>query len=141
MKYETVLKMRITISAVLAVLGMAALFAACSGWEVFADMKSWYLGSGAGMVGAGIAMAMKNARILRDKQKTEQSRIQEYDERNLYLRDKTMACTGYLMIGILYAGTLISGVFSPLVSKVLLMVLCGYLVLMCGIYLILRKVV
>lgn len=141
MKYKTILKMRITISAVLAALGMTALFAACSGWGAFADMKSWYIGSGAGMTGAGIAMAMKNVRILRDKQKTEQSRIWEYDERNLYLRDKTMVLTGYLMIGILYAGTLISGVFSPLVSKVLLMVLCGYLVLMCVIHLILRKVV
>ncbi len=141
MKYQTVLKMRIISSAVLAVLGMAALFAASSGMGAFADMKSWYIGSGAGLMGAGIAIAVKNACILKDRQKTEQARIREHDERNIYLRDKTMALTSYLMMIILYGGMLVSGMISPLVSKVLLMVLCGYLVLMSGIYLILRKVV
>ncbi len=140
MKYETRVKIRVGFSMAVAVVGIGTVVTAILGGKEFLQMRSWYIGSGMGLLGAGIALAVKNILLLNNSEKMEQARVREEDERNLYLRDKAMALSGYLTIGVLYSCTLIFGVVNPMVAQVLLLVLCGYLIAMCVIYWMIRRI-
>lgn len=141
MKYETRVKVRVGFSMAVAAVGIGTVVTAILGGNDFLQVRDWYIGSGMGLLGAGIALAVKNSLLLNNSAKMEQTRVWEEDERNLYLRDKTMVFSSYLMIGGLYSVSLIAGVINPMVAQVLLMVLWGYLISMCVIYWILRRMV
>ena len=99
MKYETRVKVRVGFSMAVAAVGIGTVVTAILGGNDFLQVRDWYIGSGMGLLGAGIALAVKNSLLLNNSAKMEQTRVWEEDERNLYLRDKTMVFSSYLMIG------------------------------------------
>lgn len=143
-QYRKRVKFRISVSVLFILLGAATLAVSLWGFKLFgfseqtAGLGGWYGGSGAGLLGAGAALFIKNRLLLKDEEKLKKSEILEYDERNLYLRDKTMVITGYLLIIGLYVGMMILGLTNPFAARILLSVLGSYLVGMCGVYLFLR---
>lgn len=144
-QYRKLVKFRISISMLFILLGAITLAVSLGGFKLlgFSEQATgfgdWYKGSGAGLLGAGIVLYIKNRFLLKDEEKRKQSEIMEYDERNLYLRDKTMVITGYLLIIGLYVSMMILGLTNPFAARILLIVLCCYLVGMWGVYAFLKR--
>ncbi|MCI9589043.1 MAG: hypothetical protein HFG42_00615 [Lachnospiraceae bacterium] len=144
-QYRKLVKFRTSISVLFILFGAITLAASLGGLKLLGfseqaeGLGSWYGGSGAGLLGAGAALFVKNRLLLKDEEKLKKSEILEYDERNLYLRDKTMVITGYLLIAGLYVSMMILGFANPFAAQILLMVLGSYLVGMCGVYAFLKR--
>ncbi len=132
-QYRKRIEFRILASVLFILLGTITLAASLGGLKLLgfseqaAGLGEWYGGSGAGLLGAGIALFIKNRLLLKN------------DERNLYLRDKTMVITGYLLVIGLYVSMMILGLTNPFAAEILLAVLCSYLVGMCGVYAFLKR--
>lgn len=144
-QYRKRIEFRILASVLFILLGATTLAASSGGLKLLgfseqaAGLGEWYGGSGAGLLGAGVAFYFKNKLLLKNEEKLKQSEILEYDERNLYLRDKTMVITGYLLIIGLYVSMMILGLINPFAAQILLAVLCSYLVGMCVVYVFLKR--
>lgn len=143
-RFEKKLKMRILLSFILLLLGIlsiSVILIAKYGLEVTMNdyMIGFYTGTGGGLVGAGIITIIKNIRWLKDEKKRRAVQLEEYDERNEYLRLRTMSISAYCMIFLLYGGTVITGMLNETVSKTLLITMFIYTFMILMIYLIVRK--
>lgn len=105
-----------------------------NGWS-----QGFYLGIGSGQIFAGIMMFLKNYRLLKDPGKKEQQRLTEYDERNLFIRNRAVCITNYIMLFGIYFAILITGYMAPQVTMVLVWVLCSFLLLISIIYFLLSR--
>ncbi|MFR5601366.1 MAG: hypothetical protein ACLTKI_02935 [Lachnospiraceae bacterium] len=145
--FEKRIRMRIAVSVVLVIAGLAAVFLALFGSDLFGpqySLDSWsggfYMGTGCGLTAAGMITIIKNIRLLRNPASREQKRLEEYDERNLYLRGKTMSIASYLLIGGMYVAIVILGGIRPAVAQVLIAVEGIFVFLIFVVNTILRKI-
>ena len=143
-KFEKKIKIRIITCIFIITFGIASLVLAIYGSTkgIFmsgSDMPGFYTGIGGGLIGAGIATIVRNVIWLKDEEKRKSRQLMEYDERNLYIRNNTMAFSGYIMIAVLYLGIIVSGIFNEPLSWILLMLLGLYLMLIFVINLLLKK--
>lgn len=126
--FEKRCKNRIAVSIGIAVLGAVAmlfsvLFRAklmqVSGSDSL-HMGPFYSGVGAALFVAGILKAIQNYRYLHNDKVKKVQKIKETDERNRMLGLRCWAFAGYTFFLSLYVGILISGLFSVLICKVLM---------------------
>lgn len=142
--FDKRLKVRMVTAAVLFLMGIGvimwaivmgdALAVQANGWS-----QGFYLGLGSGQIFAGIRMFLKNYRLLKNPGKKEQQRLTEYDERNLFIRNRAVCITNYIMLFGIYFAILITGYIAPQVAIVLVWVLCSFLILISMIYFLLSR--
>lgn len=111
-----------------------ALAVRANGWS-----QGFYLGIGSGQIFAGIMMLLKNYRLLKNPGKKEQQRLAEYDERNLFIRNRAVCISNYIMLFGIYFAILITGYTAPQIAMVLVWVLCSFLILISTIYFLLSR--
>ena len=147
MDYIRKVKLRIGVSALIILLGLASIVMSFMFKDVLliatnnSFANGFYAGMGGGLIGAGIATLIKNAKLLKDADKRKEAEIQEKDERNLYISLNAWKYTGFAMLYILYIGIIISGFINVTVFLTLLCVFGVAGLCMLISYLILRKVV
>lgn len=126
---EKRLKLRITYSAILIILGVLSIYIGnfvplASGNADFS--AGFYNGVGFGVIAAAIITIVKNIRLLKNAEALKQRKIYEEDERNRLIGLKTWSYTGYAMFIILYIALLIAGAVNVEVMKTILAVLGVY---------------
>lgn len=103
--------------------------------KYFSDFLSGvYCGVGAGTVAASILFLIKNKKVLTDGKKLREKRLQEQDERNRLISSKTVSTSSLILIALMYAGLMVSGIFSLTVFWTLWIVLVGFALLITVLY-------
>lgn len=143
-KYDKKLKLRIVLSAVIICFGILSIIISVYGeskgfFSGDSTMTGYYVGLGGGLIGAGLVTLIKSVILLRNEAKRRKTCLEEYDERNIYLRNCTMTYSGYIMIAVLYAGVFIAGFYNEEIAMLLLVIMCSYLVVIFGVNVLLRK--
>ncbi|NLL80303.1 MAG: hypothetical protein GX234_11080 [Clostridiales bacterium] len=77
------------------------------------EMISLYEGFGVGLVGASIALIIKNKRLLKDEEKLRKARIAAADERNAEIAAKAMRIAMIVLLVGIYFVMLIGGLWHP----------------------------
>ncbi len=102
-------------------------------------VPGFYMGTGCGLIGAGLITAIKNFMYLKNPELKNKQSIYENDERNRMIGLRCWAYTGYATMILLYLGILVSGFISMTVLKTLLVVLAVFAVLLMIFRTILQK--
>lgn len=93
-------------------------------------IPSFYGGTGAGLLAAGLISIIRNMRYLKNTELGKKQKIYETDERNRMIGLRCWAYTGYTMMLALYAGILVSGFISLTVTRTLMAVAAFYAVVL-----------
>ncbi|MBS6646614.1 MAG: hypothetical protein KH366_23850 [Clostridiaceae bacterium] len=104
------------------------------------SISAFYIGTGCGLIGAGIMTVINNIRYLKKPELKKKRKIYETDERNRMIGLRCWAYTGYTMMLGLYIGILAGGFISLTVLKTLLAVLAVYAVILGIFKIILQRV-
>lgn len=141
-------KTRIVLGILFAVLGAAAValsFMAPNLPVLFLEpgyrdsITGFYLGTGCGLIGAGIMTAIKNIRYLKNPELKKKQKIYETDERNRMIGLRCWAYAGYTVMVGLYIGILVGGFISLTVLRTLLAVLGIYAAILLVFKILLQK--
>ena len=109
--------------AVLAILGEFVLDVAIDDY-----MLGIYSGFGTGLVIAGIALTIKNRRIMKDEEKLKKARLEMADERIREIGKSAFRMAAIIMIVAMYVIGLIGGLFYPILPNILFGMVCLFLV-------------
>ena len=102
-------------------------------------MLGVYEGVGAALLVVGLIKLIRNLRILRDEEELAERRREFGDERIQEISKTAMKFAAWVMIIGMYMFSLIGGFFYPALAKVLLIVVCIFLVLYVISYRVLEK--
>lgn len=98
-----------------------------------------YEGAGVALLVVGLIKLIRNFRILRDEEELAERRREFGDERIQEISKTAMKFAAWVMITGMYMFSLIGGFFYPALAKVLLIVVCIFLVLYVISYRVLEK--
>lgn len=112
-EYRKKLQMRCRADILLCFAGAAAIIAAVFAMRGIDSYHAGFVcglfsGTGAVIIIMGIKEYIKAKKLLRDEKRLRTERLKESDERNSLIMQKTMYLTGYIMLGLGYAGMMIS---------------------------------
>lgn len=102
-------------------------------------MKGVYEGVGVALLVIGVVKLIRNLQIIRNEEKLAEMRRGFGDERLREISKTAMRFTAWVMIFGMYLFSLIGGFFYPLLAKVLMIVVCIFLVLYVVSYRVLEK--
>lgn len=91
-------------------------------------MLGVYCGIGVGLVGAGVALLIRNKRLLKDETKLKEARLQATDERNVEIGMRAQKIAAIVLLVAIYLVFLIGGVYDPILSKVMSCLICLFIV-------------
>lgn len=91
-------------------------------------MLGVYCGIGVGLVGAGVALLIRNKRLLKDEMKLKEARLQATDERNVEIGMRAQKIAAIVLLVAIYLVFLIGGVYDPILSKVMSCLICLFIV-------------
>ena len=91
-------------------------------------MLGVYCGIGVGLVGAGVALLIRNKRLLKDETKLKEARLQATDERNVEIGMRAQKIAAIVLLVAIYLVFLIGGVYNPILSKVMSCLICLFIV-------------
>lgn len=116
-EYREVLKKRKHFIYVLMLAGAAAVgVAICLGLGLFGKEEDFlsglYTGMGCGLIAGGIMGLLKIQSVLRDEKKLRQKRLEESDERNIQVTEKSYYAAGIGVMAVGYFVFLFAGFFS-----------------------------
>ena len=128
-EYKTVIKRRMNIMLVIMLIGIVtlivALMAAFNKTTVISEeMISMYAGVGSGLIAAGIALWIKNKRLLGNEEKLKESRLINTDERIREISSKAFRVAAVVMLVVSYGVALIGGLFYPVLTQALMFIIC-----------------
>lgn len=131
-EYRKVLKSRMKIMVGIVIIGIITAtvgFGAEYYWEVPINdqMLGVYSGIGTGLFVAGVGLWIKNRLLLNNDEKLKESRLNNTDERIQEIVNKAFRIAAYTMLVSLYATALIGGLFYPILVKVLMFIVCTFL--------------
>ncbi len=146
MTFPSKTKFRMFVGAALFFLGLVSFILSLgmfpniqtSGMQDFT--KGFYSGLGCGLMAAGVVCFVRNLLLLKNPEKMKKAKLEEEDERNIFLYNKTAYLGGLICFFGVYIATLIAGLVNAVVFSTLLWVLCGALIILFTTYLICRKV-
>ena len=131
-EYKKVIRFRMRIFCVLSLVGAVTfsgtLFIMFRFSSILSDYQSGvYSGIGCGLMGAAVALWIKNKMLLGNEEKLKQSRLANSDERNIEISQKAMRIAAMALIVALYLVGIVGGFFYPVLIKVLLFLVCIFL--------------
>lgn len=147
--FEKRCRKRMIMGALFAILGIVTI--ACSflaqertfvlylerGYREF--ISGFYLGTGIGLVAAGLTRIIRNFRYLKKPELKRARQIYENDERNRMLGLRCWAYAGYTMLFVLYFGILVGGLISKTVLITLIIIAVFYAAVLLIFRLLLQK--
>lgn len=131
-EYRKELKKKNQWMAFLALAGAAiaviALLVEERGADAFSDyMLGVYCGAGTGIFVACLILIVRNLLLLKNEEKLKQSRLENYDERNVEIRNKAVLAAVKVMLVLCLVVELIGGIFYPYLIKVMLLIIYAFL--------------
>ena len=131
-EYKKVIRFRMRIFCVLSLVGAVTfsgtLFIMFRFSSILSDYQAGvYSGIGCGLMGAAVALWIKNKMLLGNEEKLKQSRLANSDERNIEISQKAMRIAAMALIVALYLVGIVGGFFYPVLIKVLLFLVCIFL--------------
>lgn len=99
-------------------------------WTVAVDdyMLGVYSGVGCGLIVAGIALGIRHRRLMKDEERLKKARLEASDERVQEIGKCAFRMAAWIMIIAMYALSLIGGLWYPILPKILLVMVCVFLV-------------
>ncbi len=129
------------VGALIAALGFSAEFLADKiGLTIRIDdyMLGLYCGAGCGLVIAGILMQIRNRNIMKDEKKLTERRREQKDERLQEIGKRAVRTATLVMIIAMYAILLVGGLFYPVLTTTMSVLICLFLVTYCISYTVLQ---
>lgn len=98
-------------------------------WTSVVDdyMLGVYAGVGCGLIIAGIMLGLKHRRIMKDEVRLKKARLEASDERVQEIGKCAFRMAAWIMIIAMYAISLIGGLWYPILTKILLVMVCVFL--------------
>lgn len=132
--YEKVLKKRMYIFYAYIILGiitdiLAFKFSTGDTAYLSSFLSGVYSGTGTGLLVCGVIMLIRTKKILKDEVKLKEKRLQEQDERNRTIMQKSMYTAALILIFLVYLALLISGIFNLVVFWTLWIIAVVYMVI------------
>ena len=75
-------------------------------------LRGFYVGIGAGLVVASLSLIIRFKKLLNNKEKLQEKKIEETDERNIYIQIRTAHISFIVSLIVIYLAFIISGLFS-----------------------------
>ena len=91
-------------------------------------MLGVYCGLGIGLFACGIALLIRNKRLLKDEAKLKEARLQATDERNVEIGMRAQKVATIVLIVAMYLVFLIGGLYEPILSKIMSCLICLFIV-------------
>lgn len=98
-----------------------------------------YAGMGSALIGAGLAKIIRNRSTMKDEERLTKQRRERGDERIQEIGRIALRVAALLMILAMYVISLIGGLFYPVLPKILLILICIFLLVYVVTYRILEK--
>ncbi|MCF0146972.1 MAG: hypothetical protein HUJ77_01100 [Clostridium sp.] len=141
-EYKRVIKGRILLFIGLIVLGVVTLIITFFGdrylnLKINESMTSTYSGFGTGLTVVGILLLIKNVSILNNEDKLRKVRISNTDERIKEISSSASKIALGFMLVTMYLVGLIGGLWYPVITQVLFLIICLFLV----VYMISYKII
>lgn len=116
----------------LALAGVAAaiiaLLAENRGADAIPDyMLGVYCGAGVGILLACLILVVRNLLLLKDEEKLKRSRLENYDERNLEIRNKAVIAAVKAMMLVCLVVSFVGGIYYPYLIKIMLFIIYVFL--------------
>ena len=102
--------------------------------EFFGKMKvddymlGVYCGIGVGLVAAGVALLIRNKRLLKDEAKLKEARLEQTDERNVEIGIHAQRIAAMVLLVAMYLVFLLGGLYESVLSKVMACLICLFVV-------------
>ncbi len=140
-EYRKVIKRRMQLSALIGAIGLLTTALSLMaeyvwGLEISDHILGVYCGMGCGLLAGCIVLWIKQGRLLKDEEKLTQSRLENADERIEEINNKALRSALIFLLVALYAIGLIGGIFYPILTRVLAILVAFFIL----VYLIARKV-
>ena len=87
-------------------------------------MLGVYCGIGVGLVGAGVALLIRNKRLLKDEAKLKKARLEQTDERNVEIGIHAQRIAAMVLLVAMYLVFLLGGLYESVLSKVMACLIC-----------------
>ncbi len=131
-EYRKVIKNKMNMFIIIAILGViteAVTLAAKNYWKVnISDqMLGTYTGAGVGLIAVSLILYVKNRMLLNNEEKLKESRIAHTDERNKQLSSSAFRVATVVMLITLYAVAFIGGLWYPVLTEALLIIVSMFL--------------
>jgi uncharacterized membrane protein len=138
--FEKKVKLSIIIGSFLFVLGVVIVCLAFAFQNYFINdfMSGFYFGTGGGLGGAGLAIAIYYLRLTKNQEKYKKREIADADERNRFIVTKSGYISFFLIMLLVYKAAIIAGFFNIFVFITLLCVLVLMIIVFLLTHLILR---
>jgi hypothetical protein len=103
-------------------------------------MSGFYAGTGGALFGVSAGVIIYHMILLKNEQRMAQAEVNENDERNRFISGKTGYLTCFIMLPLLYAATIVSGLINLTVFFTLLSVTAIMICILIITYFILSKI-
>lgn len=90
-------------------------------------MLGVYCGAGVGIMVAAVVLYIRNLLLLKNEEKLKQSRLENYDERNMEIRNKSVLAAVKALLVACFVTAMIGGIYYPYLIKILLFVIYVFL--------------
>lgn len=122
--FRSAVKRRVVYSIASALLGAAAIvFSILYDTHISSFLSGFYAGTGCALAGIGLVNIVKNSILLRNTEKFKKAELAFQDERNRFITSKAGSICSFIMIFLLYSGTIAAGPLNMTVFFTLLVVL------------------
>ena len=121
--YRKMVESRCFLGKVYLCLGLAV--AAAAAWRLTVSdvwISQFYLYTGLGLAGSGVAVVRRNRKLLASGEQMTRMEIREKDERNRQIGTRSWAMAGYTMLFLLYGGAFLAASVSEVLAFAILMV-------------------
>lgn len=142
MTYEKRIQLRTVSSLCIALLALAlflALLIFSENTNLTRIQISSYLGSFGGAGVANFVLFLHSRKLTKNPAALRKQELKEMDERAIFITRQTYTLYATISIALLYIAMIVLGFFSSTIYYTILVILCGELLLICGITLYMKK--
>ena len=139
--YEEKINKRLKVTYVLGVLGIITFMIALilKNYIVNDFLRGFYVGIGIGLTGASVSLIIRFKKLLANKEKLQEKKIEENDERNVYIQIRTAYISFIVSLIVIYLIFIISGLFNLTVFLTLFVVLLFMITILILVYFRVKK--
>jgi len=112
--FQEKINKRLKVTYVLGVLGIITFMIALifKNYIVNDFLRGFYTGIGIGLTAASISLIIRFKKLLANKEKLQEKKIEENDERNIYIQIRTAYISFIVSLIVIYLVFIISGLFN-----------------------------
>lgn len=112
--FQEKINKRLKVTYVLGVLGIITFMIALifKNYIVNDFLRGFYVGIGIGLTAASISLIIRFKKLLANKEKLQEKKIEENDERNIYIQIRTAYISFIVSLIVIYLVFIISGLFN-----------------------------